>query len=509
MLARAREQGLDPADLRELGRREAVPEFVAAGLFLEQYLQVLGFSNAFDYADLIARGRQLADEHRDDLRRRFSHVFVDEYQDTDPAQVDLLRSLAGDGRDLVVVGDPDQSIYGFRGADLRGILDFPAAFPTRDGAPAPVVALRHDAPLRPPTAAAPRGRSPRRSGSPASIPAEQFRAFRNPTSDAPGLGDGRVEVLTFDTARAETEHVADLLRRAHLEDGIGWSEMAVLVRSGRTSIPALRRSLTGAGVPVEVASDETPLVREPAVLPLLAALRVVVDLDVDDPADPDFVGRRPGGGAADLAARRARRPRPAGAGPGAAHAATPTYPRRELATPCASPLDPGSSTACAASSADRARRIVALVRAARAGARRRRERRAGALDALGRHRLGSAARAARPSRAVSPRRLAHRDLDAICALFEAAARSEEQAGPRRAAGVPRHPLRPGDPGRHARRPRSARRGGPAADRPSRQGPGVAAGRRRARPGRRVARPAPPRLAARCRPHRSRPPACRR
>ena len=54
------------------------------------------------------------------------------------------------------------------------------------------------------------------------------------------LGPGRVEVRTFDTDRAETEHVADLLRRAHLEDGVAWSDMAVLVRSGRSSIPALR-----------------------------------------------------------------------------------------------------------------------------------------------------------------------------------------------------------------------------------------------------------------------------
>ena len=82
-----------------------------------------------------------------------------------------------------------------------------------------------------------------------SIPLEEFRIFRDPRADAPGLGDGRVEVLTYDTARAETEHVADLLRRAHLEDGVGWSDMAVLVRSGRTSIPALRRSLSAAGVP--------------------------------------------------------------------------------------------------------------------------------------------------------------------------------------------------------------------------------------------------------------------
>src|SRR6478735_10030587 len=116
VLARARERGLDPADLVELGRREGVAEFEAAGYFLAQYLDVLGNQSAIDYPDLIARAVIEAQVHREELRARFSHVFVDEYQDTDPSQVALLRALAGDGRDLTVVGDPDQSIYGFRGA---------------------------------------------------------------------------------------------------------------------------------------------------------------------------------------------------------------------------------------------------------------------------------------------------------------------------------------------------------------------------------------------------------
>ena len=123
-----------------------------------------------------------------------------------------------------------------------------------------------------------------------SIPRDAYAAFRDPEPADNELGPGSAEVVTFDTARAETEHVADLLRRAHLEDGIGWSDMAVLVRSGRGSIPGLRRSLAAAGVPVEVAGDETPLVREPAVLPLLGALAVVVDATIDDPIDDDFVG---------------------------------------------------------------------------------------------------------------------------------------------------------------------------------------------------------------------------
>ena len=257
-----------------------------------------------------------------------------------------------------------------------------------------------------------------------SIPLETFQVFRNPVAEAPGLGAGRVDVLTFDTARAESEHLADLLRRAHLEDGLAWSEMAVLVRSGRASIPALRRSLGAAGVPVEVSSDETPLVREPAVLPLLAALRVVVDLDIDDLDDPDVIAAdraealltSPLGGldAHDLRGlARALRSR------------DDDVPSRELLRRAV--VVPGFLDGVPGEAAARARRVVALVRSAR-----------DRLDAGDspeqvlwtlwdgtdwgsrlRHQTELGGQSAR---------LAHRDLDAICALFDAAARSEEQAG---------------------------------------------------------------------------------
>jgi superfamily I DNA/RNA helicase/RecB family exonuclease len=423
VLARARERGLDPQSLTDLGRREGVPELEAAGLFMQQYLAVLGFQGAFDYADLVARAVELAQAHVEDLRRRFAHVFVDEYQDTDPAQVSLLRALGGDGRDLVVVGDPDQSIYGFRGADLRGILDFPMAFPTRDGRPAPVVALgttrRFGARLL---------RASREIassiGMTGAIPLDTFRAFRNPEAAPSAFGDGVVEVLTFDTARAETEHVADLLRRAHLEDGLAWSDMAVLVRSGRASIPSLRRSLGAAGVPVEVASDETPLVREPAVLPLLAALRLVVDLDVTDPADPDYIAHdraeafltSPLGGldAHDLRAlaRDLRRREP-------------DLPSRELVR--RSVAASGFLDGTRGDAAARARAAAGLLRAARA------ELDAGRSPEEVLWTLWDGVDWGRRLRHQTElggqvARLAHRDLDAVCALFDAAARSEEQAG---------------------------------------------------------------------------------
>ncbi|MGB0102046.1 MAG: ATP-dependent helicase, partial [Nocardioides sp.] len=287
VLARAREKGLEGHDLRELGLAEDLPEFVAAGEFLEQYLTVLDSRGAIDYPDLIRRAVLVAEEHRDELRARYRHVFVDEYQDTDPGQVALLRALAGDGRDLTVVGDPHQSIYAFRGAEVRGILDFPAAFPRVGGERADVVVLRTTRRFGPAVLRASQ-RVAARLPLPGSIEERARTDFLAPVALGEH-GEGRVQALTFDTERAEAEHLADLLRRAHLEDGVGWSDMAVLVRSGRTSIPPLRRSLAAAGVPVEVAADDTPLQQEPAVRPLIDALGAVLALEADDPQQAGYV----------------------------------------------------------------------------------------------------------------------------------------------------------------------------------------------------------------------------
>jgi superfamily I DNA/RNA helicase/RecB family exonuclease len=427
VLARAREHGLDPEQLCALGKAEGQDELIAAGLFMQQYLDVLGAQSAVDYPDLLARAVLESERHRDELRSRFSAIFVDEYQDTDPSQVALLQALAGDGRDLVVVGDPDQSIYGFRGADVRGILDFPTAFLTRGGGLAPVVSLstarRFGSRLLDASRSIAAG-----IGVSGAITADQWTSFRSPTP-AGDHGRGTVQALTFDTARAETEHIADLLRRAHLDDGVPWSEMAVLVRSARTSIPALRRWLAASGVPVEVAGDETPLVREPAVLPLLAALRVVVDAKVDDPASARYVGAdrveelltSPLGGldATDVRGlARALRARERN---------TPGVPAPTRLLVRRAALDAGFLDGVEGTGAHRTRRLARVIADARE-----------VLDSGGTAeevlwrlwdgtdwgtRLRGAAESGGPAA-----RFAHRDLDALCALFDAAARAEEQRG---------------------------------------------------------------------------------
>ncbi|MFE7337125.1 ATP-dependent helicase [Streptomyces griseus] len=281
VLARSRELGLGPDALAAFARRTGRPDWSAAAQFLAEYLDILDAQGVLDYAELVHRAVLLAErpEVAAELADRYDAVYVDEYQDTDPAQVRLLHALAGNrgrgedpsgGRTLIAFGDPDQSIYTFRGADVNGILDFPDTFRRADGGPAPVGVLT----------------TSRRSGA-GLLAATRLLTRRMPLTRLPGdtvrahrdlhavRDGGRVETYTYPTASTELENIADLLRRAHLEDGVPWQEMAVLVRAGGRSLPAVRRALTSAGVPLEVDGDDLPLRHEPAVAPLLTALRTV------------------------------------------------------------------------------------------------------------------------------------------------------------------------------------------------------------------------------------------
>ncbi len=434
VIARAQEQGLGFESLRELGESADVPEFVAAAEFMAQYDLVMGDENLLDYSSLIATAvRMLQDpDHpaRSELRDRFRCVFVDEYQDTDPAQVALLKALAGDGRDLVVVGDPHQSIYAFRGADVRGILDFPDRFRTSAGAPAPTVVLGTTRRFGPRLLRASK-QVAARLPVPGGISREARDRFLHPSSAV--AHEGRIDLLTFDTERAEAEHVADLLRRAHLEDGVAWSDMAVLVRSGRASIPGLRRALIAADIPVEVAADDTPLVREPSVQPLLAALDAVVNWDNDDPTDPAYVDALTAQGlltsplagldAADVRTlgRRLRVREIAAA-------------EAEERTPRASPdllRDAVMAGLAGGSDATAAERKAADLSAMLSRCRAHLEAGASVEDLLWLLWSGTSwpdrLRAA-IDRGGAAARTAHRDLDAVCALFDAAARAEDQRG---------------------------------------------------------------------------------
>ncbi len=121
-VSRAKNAGRDPGDLDD--------EFLA--LLGRAYQNELRAQNAVDFDDLLVLGEQLLREHDDvraHFRRRFERITVDEFQDTNALQMRLLQQLVGPPFHVCVVGDDDQSIYGWRGAEVSNILEFERHFP--------------------------------------------------------------------------------------------------------------------------------------------------------------------------------------------------------------------------------------------------------------------------------------------------------------------------------------------------------------------------------------------
>ena len=273
-ITQAQSAGLAPAAAGTGGPMRSA----AAGIYAE-YLDIIGFAGAMDYAELIRRATELVAHDPPAAVRDVRTVFVDEYQDTDPSQVALLEQFAARGAQIIAVGDPDQSIYGFRGADAEGLLRFHEVF-AQPGCE--TVALGGTRRFGPAIAQVAQRVVPRNALS--GIPADKVRAHRNPQP----LGDpeGRVAVRLYESEAAQADHIADLLRRVRAGSSevfpglqLDWSQMAVLVRSGRRDLPALQRALLAAGIPTEIARDDMPLALTPAVRPLLDVLRVAAGVD--------------------------------------------------------------------------------------------------------------------------------------------------------------------------------------------------------------------------------------
>lgn len=129
-ISRAKDDALSPQAAAERIRRPDLAEAIhtAYSAYQEKLIQ----AGALDFGDLLYRCVELLENHPD-IRslygERFRHILVDEYQDTNHAQYRIIKALARDHDNLCVVGDDDQSIYSWRGADIRNILDFERDFP--------------------------------------------------------------------------------------------------------------------------------------------------------------------------------------------------------------------------------------------------------------------------------------------------------------------------------------------------------------------------------------------
>jgi DNA helicase-2/ATP-dependent DNA helicase PcrA len=186
----------------------------------ELYQRKLFASNAVDFDDLLMLTVDVLErfpEARERWQHAFLHVLVDEYQDTNHAQYRLLQLLAGEHHNVFAVGDPDQSIYAFRGADIRNILEFERDFPGTE-----TIALEQNY------------RSTNAILTAANAVIEHNRD-RKPKRLFSDLGDGEpVQAIEVEDEHAEARFVAAEIARL-VDEGWSASELAVFYRTNAQS----------------------------------------------------------------------------------------------------------------------------------------------------------------------------------------------------------------------------------------------------------------------------------
>ncbi len=202
------------------------------------YDELLRRNNAMDFDDLLMRTAQLFtayDEVLQTYQERFRYICVDEYQDTNKAQFELVRMLAGKYRNLCVVGDDDQSIYKFRGADIHNILDFEKVYPD-----AKVIRLEQNY----------RSTQNILSAANAVIANNRNRKAKKLWTDK---GDGSlIHLRELETGDEEAAFVASDIRRKRQENpSLHYADFAVLYRSNAQS-RALEDQFVAQSIPYNI-----------------------------------------------------------------------------------------------------------------------------------------------------------------------------------------------------------------------------------------------------------------
>jgi DNA helicase-2/ATP-dependent DNA helicase PcrA len=268
-VAAARKQTVEVRKLAETAlKRSEILQLV------EEYQAYKGERGVVDFADQMALGARLAEECPEVAaveRARYKVVLLDEYQDTSVSQRRMLTALfaAGDGRGhpVTAVGDPCQAIYGWRGASVANLDDFPAHFPQADGSPAERYVLSVN----------------RRCGSRILAAANQHAAELYeqhpgviPLEAPPDAPEGAITVGLFETRSQEIEWVADAIVSAHRTRNRRWKDIGILMRTN-VDLSAVHEALIARKVPVEVVGLGG-LLALPEVVDVVATLQAVNDL---------------------------------------------------------------------------------------------------------------------------------------------------------------------------------------------------------------------------------------
>jgi len=312
-ISHAKNQMLTPAEVEQLAR---TPREERIAALYRRYEDRLGAAGAVDFDDLLLRVVHLFETVPEALgwyRTRWAHVLVDEYQDTNRAQYRIVQLLTEVHRNLCVVGDPDQSVYRWRGADLRNILDFEKDYPD-----CRVVALEQNY------------RSTKRILEIASTVIAHNRARKDKRLWTDNGEGDRASVYRAWDESEEAGFVAQSARVLH-RDGVDYRDVAVFYRTNAQS-RVLEDALRRASIPYLIVGGVRFYERR-EIKDVVAYLRLVVN-PLDDVAFRRAVGAPARGVGRATLDRLAEVARGAGGGLLAACAALPadigSKPRRAL-----------------------------------------------------------------------------------------------------------------------------------------------------------------------------------
>lgn len=202
-----------------------------------EYQDTLKKSNALDFDDIIVKTVELfksCPEVLYNYQERFRYIMVDEYQDTNTAQFELIRLLADGYRNLCVVGDDDQSIYKFRGANIRNILDYEKIYPD-----AKVIKLEQNY------------RSTQNILDAANAVIRNNRGRKEKALWTEKGAGSRIHFRQFDNAYEEAEYIADDISDKVNKNGVAYADCAVLYRTNAQS-RLLEERMVVEGIPYHV-----------------------------------------------------------------------------------------------------------------------------------------------------------------------------------------------------------------------------------------------------------------
>ena len=252
---------ITPAQYTDLVNTDDDADFIAdtVSRIYPTYERFLANANLLDFDDLLVHLVRLMQQHpaaRQRLSNRYRHILVDEFQDTDPAQYELCRLLAGNHLSISVVGDPDQSIYGWRNADISNILNFPQHYPGTT-----VITLDHNYRSTPQIVSAAHD-----------VISNNTERIEHPLLPTRNTG-APVRYAQARDPREEAQLALELLEQAIREDAADWSAAAVLFRANRHSRP-LEEACVFRSVPYRLMGG-TPFYQRREIKDVLGYLRLL------------------------------------------------------------------------------------------------------------------------------------------------------------------------------------------------------------------------------------------